>query len=863
MSTPMFQQYAELKAAHPDAILFFRMGDFYETFYEDAKICHKVLEVTLTARHGSGESIPMAGVPHHAADGYIRGLTEAGYRVAIAEQMEPPTKGKKLVRREIVRVVTPGVVLDPTSLAAAEPNWLAAVVKGRRKQWGVALLDASTGALRLCNLPGVEQVLVELGRVEPKEIILSSGAGRDEALLAWVEASAVTLSEADRDAFRADEAVRELCELLGTTTLAGFSVAHDEPAVAAAGAAVRYAQDSMGRKLSNVHGLQVIRPGRFLGMNEAARRNLELFRTLRGGTRKGSLLDLLDHCETAMGSRLLKDWISSPLVDLAPIEARQQAIGALIAAVDERAGLREALAQVADMERLSARVAQGTAHARDLGLLRRSLLSLPEAMAPLRALKGLGPLVPTDLMDDLAAHLAAWLVDDLPMTITDGGMIRRGVDDELDDVIMAATEGRSWLTQLETREREATGITSLKVRSNKVFGYYIEVTRAHLHKVPSRYHRKQTLSNGERYITPELKELEEKVLGADEKRKRLEYGLFLQLRDAVQESSARIADLAHKLARLDVLASLAEVAELHRWTAPEVGEHAELVLTGSRHPVVEASLAGEPFVPNDVQLDAESRQLILITGPNMSGKSTLMRQVALIVLMAQMGAYVPADRAVVGLCDQIFTRVGASDDLARGQSTFMVEMAETAAILHHATERSLVILDEIGRGTSTYDGLSIAWAVAEDLVDRVGARTLFATHYHELCELADTRGKVINQSVAVNESGEQITFLRKLQDGGASRSYGIQCGRLAGLPRPVVKRAQSMLKHFEKHAPRNERHQLSLFGAAMVPETEAAQPDEAHHEAPDALRERLADVDPDVLTPRQALDVLYELRGLA
>jgi DNA mismatch repair protein MutS len=856
--TPMFQQYHELKAQHPDAVLFFRMGDFYECFFEDAEICSRVLDLTLTARNKAEDKpVPMAGVPHHAAGGYIQRLVEAGYRVAIGEQVEDASKAKGLVKRAVVRVVTPGVVLDSSKLAAREANYLVGVSRGaRRRGWGLAFLDVSTGDLKLTSVAAREQVVAELLRLEPREALLGPGVDDDETILAALERQRTLLSDVLPEAWEMSEAHRELTEMLGVADLNGFGVRPKEAGITAAGAVVRYARERMGGEpLANVHRLQVWRPGGFMVVDDTTRRNLELTRTLLGARRQGSLVGLLDKTGSAMGSRMLREWMAFPLMDLDELRRRQRAVAVLLEEVEVRAALLEGLDQVADVERIVARVTQGTAHARDLAGLRRSLLAIPEGLAWAARVPGLDAWIPDDRCEDVAADLDRWLVEAPPISLTEGGLLQRGVHDELDEILELALEGRSIIAGVEAREREATGIPSLKIRHNKVFGYYLEVTRAHLHKVPEHYLRKQTLTNAERYITPELKELEEKVLGADERRKSLEYALFVELRDRVAAAGARLSALARSLASLDVLATFAELADRHRWCRPELTDELELVLEGARHPVVEATMGAGEFVPNDVRLDAE-RQLIVLTGPNMSGKSTTMRQVAILVLLAQMGSWVPADRARVGLCDRIFTRVGAADDLSRGQSTFMVEMAETASILHNATDKSLVVLDEIGRGTSTYDGLSIAWAVAEDLVDRVGCRGLFATHYHELCELAETRSAVVNQSVAVSESGDKIVFLRRLQDGGASRSYGIQCARIAGLPRGTVRRARQLLKHFEKQAPRNDRQQLSLFGDFRVPE---AAVEEVRS---DPLRELLEGTDPDALSPREAHDLVYRLKGL-
>jgi len=851
--TPMFEQYHGLKSAHPDAVLFFRMGDFYEVFFEDAELCAKVLDLTLTSRNKHDDDpIPMAGVPHHAAASYVQRLTDEGYRVAIAEQVEDPALAKGLVKREVVRVATPGVVFDPSALESREPNHLVAVSWGGRGL-GVAFLDLSTGDLQCADVSDTAAAVGEIHRFEPKEALLHPSLADDPELLAALARHQALLSEVPEEAWEPAIAARALADLVPG--------ARPDPALTAAGALVHYARHVSGGELKNVSALRRYTPAGFMLLDDTTRRNLEISRTLIGGRRRGSLLWLLDQCATGMGSRALKGWLAFPLLDLGLIGERQRAVGALLTAGPEREALRRALREVADIERILARVSQGTAHARDLGGLRRSLLAVPGILRAVKQLVDLGPRLPSDPCADVAADLDRHLVDDPPISLTEGGLLRPGVNAELDELTGIASHGVGAMAALEERERAATGINSLKVRSNRVFGYYIEVTKANVHKVPKgRYQRKQTLSTGERYITTELKELEERLLGADERRKQLEYALFVELRDRVAEHTARLLALAKALAELDVLAALAEVAHRWRWTCPQVVEAPTLELRGGRHPVVEASLRDERFVPNDCVLDAEDRRLIVLTGPNMSGKSTVMRQVALSALLAQIGSFVPAETAVIGLCDRLFTRVGAADDLARGQSTFMVEMSETAAILHGATERSLVVLDEIGRGTSTYDGLAIAWAVAEDLAQRVRCRALFATHYHELCALAETERGVVNQSVAVGEHGDEIVFLRTLREGGASRSYGIQCARIAGLPPATIERAKGLLARFERNALRDERDQLSLFGAWRPSGAAASPPPEPL--PPDLLRERLRALDPDALSPRDAHQLLYELRRL-
>lgn len=858
--TPMFRQYHELKQAHPEAVLFFRMGDFYEVFYDDAKLCSEILEIALTARNKNDpQPIPMAGVPHHAAAAYVAKLTEAGHRVAIAEQVEDPAVAKGLVRREVVRVVTPGVVLDPATLKARESNHMAAIL-AHGAQFGVAFLDISTGDLRCATVGDLSAAIAEIHRFEPKEALLSPALREHETLLSALKRHRTLVSSIEDEAWNEGEAVGELRMVLGVADLAGFGASERAPGIWAAGALVRYARMVSGGELGNVHQIQPYRPDGYMVIDETTRRNLEISRTLIGGNRRGSLLWLLDKTATAMGSRMLKQWLAFPLLEPRLILDRQAAVSALVAAVPSRESLRNHLREVADIERLVARVAAGTAHGRDLAALRRSLAAIPEVLESVAGISALTPSLPGDACVDVFEELRAWLVDDPPITLTDGGLLRHGVHSGLSELIDMSLNGEGLIAELEEREREQTGISSLKVRKNKVFGFFIEVTRAHLHKVPERYRRKQTLSNAERYITLELKELEDKVLSADERRKSLEHRLFVELRERMASHTLRLQRLAAALAALDVLAALAEVAARWQWVAPTLDTSRRIHLEQARHPVVESLLEDESFVPNDCALDDAERRLIILTGPNMSGKSTTMRQIAIAVLLAQIGSFVPAERAQIGVCDRVFTRVGSSDDLSRGQSTFMVEMAETAAILHHATPRSLVVLDEIGRGTSTYDGLAIAWAVAEDLAKRVQCRAMFATHYHELCALAEEHSGVVNQSVAVSEWGDEIVFLRTLKEGGASRSYGIQCARLAGLPSPVIARARTLLTRFEKHAPRDEKQQLSLFGSLEL--AAAAQDSQPPAPASSPTLDLLATLDPDEVTPRQAHALLYQLHEM-
>ncbi len=861
--TPMFRQYRELKAQYPDALLFFRMGDFYELFGPDAVWTAAALELTLTARNKeSPDPVPMCGVPHHAADGYIRRAVEMGRKVAIADQVEDPRQAKGIVRREVVRVVTPGLSGD--NVDAHESAFLVAVCGGvEGGAYGLAMLDASTGDLRVTEPRTADELIAELGRIEPREALLTIGVD-DPALRAALGAAPVTVLPT----FPVDAA--------GIAARFGAEHGVGAAGLGAVGALLDYASTYLRSGLANVVTLKPYVLGGSLGIDDATRRNLELFRPLRGAGRKGTLLGLLDTARTAMGGRLVREWLGAPLLDVDAIVARQAAVAAFVAEPNGRRAVISALAEVADLERIAARVSLGTATPRDLGALRTSLARLPEIAITLTALDtsrepdgtsaSLGSRLPADLAADVTADLTRWLVDEPPPTQSEGGIVRPGVHEELDHLRGLSLDAKGAIAAMEGALRDETGVSSLKIRHNGVFGYYIEVTKANLHKVPPAWHRKQTIAGGERYITPALKEYEEQVSGADGRRIELEMELFGALRARVAAEVGRLQIVARGVAELDVLASFAELAVRSRWVRPTVDTSATLDIQAGRHPVVEATLQGERFVPNDVRLDERGR-LVLLTGPNMAGKSTLMRQIAQIVLLAQVGAFVPATTARIGVCDRIYVRVGASDDVAHGQSTFMVEMAETANILVGATSRSLVLLDEIGRGTSTYDGLAIAWAVAEDLHDRIQCRGVFATHYHELAALPETCPHVRNLHVAVTEHGEKIVFLRKLKEGAASGSYGIQCARLAGLPAPVVKRAKNLLQQLEKRRPKPEATQLSLFGGGAAPEVDTVRLVEVPIAPPvapltDPMREAVQALDPDTMSPRDALVALYKLRDL-
>jgi len=862
--TPMMRQYLQTKALHPDAILFFRLGDFYEMFYEDAVKASELLQIALTSRSKGDERVPMCGVPYHAARRYIARLIERGLKVAICEQVEPPGTGPGIFRREITRVITPGTVLDEESLQPAENNFLAAVHFGDRRI-GAALLDASTGEFFAQESQSLSELMDALCRANPKELLVSeeelSGAPLQKLRAALPRPTPV--ASLDRAAFEPRRAAALLRAHFQVASLDGFGLSQAPAATAAAGAALRYLKATQRTQAAHVDRLSLLPPDGFLILDEASRANLEVLRSLKDGGRAGSLLGVLDRTLTAPGARKLARWLVAPLSRTAEIDARLDAVEELCGHAAWREELSAELRRVADLERLCARVSLGAANARDLRAMATSLAALPKIAEALSRCDSplLGLLAgPLNALGELETVLSSAVVDEPPATVNEGGFIRVGYNSELDELAALSTSGRDFLLKLEARERERTGIASLKVRYNRVFGYYLEVTRSNLHLVPPEYVRKQTTVGAERYVTGELREHEEKVLDADEKRCALEQQLFEELCARVLAQASQIRAAAEAISTCDALLSFARCAVEHGYRRPTVDESGVIEISSGRHPVVERMLEGETFVPNDLTLDVSGAQILVITGPNMAGKSTVMRQAALIALMAQAGSFVPAKSARIGLCDRIFTRVGARDNLARGQSTFMVEMTETASILHQATGRSLVLLDEIGRGTSTFDGLSIAWAVGEQLHDRIGARTLFATHYHELTDLAREKPRVRNFSVAVKESGGKVTFLRKLVPGGANRSYGIEVARLAGLPPEVVGRAREILANLESG-------ELDEAGRPRVAHRFAKAPSEqlaffvrevgpVLSPAEQAVLEEIQSAPVDALTPLEALNLL-------
>ena len=840
LGTPLMLQYREIKARHRDAILLFRMGDFYEMFEEDAEVGARALGLTLTSRNNGGASeVPLAGVPVKAAATYIKRLVEKGFRVAIAEQVEDPKLAKGLVRREVVEVVTPGAVMADDLLDQRANTFLVALVTADGRA-GLAAADLSTGEFVLETLAAGE-IGAALERYRPSEVLVPEG---DTALAP--QATLVTRRE--RWHFDPAAAVEDLRRFAHVAVLDGLGVEErDLLAVGAAGALLRYLAELQPGGLPHLQRPVVRHSEGILYLDAMTRRNLELVEPLRPDGRDATLVGVLDRTLTPMGARLLRQWLLAPLTDRAAIERRLDAVALLVADERRRAALRDALDGVRDVERLGAKAATRRATPRDLGGLRDSCARLPNLHPFLDGLYGLGE--GFDVLEDVADRLRRALVDRPPAALGEGDTIRHGADPELDVLRSLRDGGRSYIAGLQTRERQRTGISTLKVGYNKVFGYYIEVTKTHRAAVPADYERRQTLTGAERYVTPELKAYEEKVLTAEEEIARREGGLFDELREGVGAAIGRIQDTAARLAAADALAAFADAAAREGYARPVLADDFTLDLVAGRHPVVERTMPRESFIPNDVRLDAD-RQVMILTGPNMAGKSTILRQVGLTVLMAQAGSFVPARGATIGLVDRLFTRVGASDDLTRGQSTFMVEMSETAAILHNATRRSLVLLDEIGRGTSTYDGVAIAWAVAEYLHEHLGCKTIFATHYHELTQLADRFARVVNCNVAVLESGDDVIFLHRLQAGGTDRSYGVHVGRLAGLPPAVVGRAKEILLALERGhrmaAPAAPADQLALFPPAEHP-----------------VVAELRALDVDGLTPRQALDVLVRLRARA
>ena len=785
----MLKQYTAIRKELPeDVLLFFRLGDFYELFMDDAKNAAGLLGVALTKRNG----MSMCGVPHHAAESYIGKLVKAGKRVALAEQVGEVKPGK-IVKREVTQIISAGTVNDLNLLDQAKNNYLAGVFFSQKK-YGLAAIDLTTSHFKIAEFDDFTDLEDELNRISASEIIFSEE--QDDHF----EKLSENIIAHDSYAFLKDGAFENLIQHFGTHSLDGFGCSHMSAGVSAAGGVFHYLQSTLRRDLSHITNLSVYKANAHVLIDTSSARNLDLVEHRAG--RKHTLLGALDRTQTPMGARKLRHWILNPLREAKIIISRHDLIEALISSPFQLSKIRDALSEVRDIERTVGRLSGGSGNARDLQALSKSLLAVPESRDHLNALGG-GPLA-NELIPrmrdfkDLVKLLEEAISDEPPVSLREGGIFKDGYNEELDELRAASTEGKSWIAQLQTDEANRTGIKSLKVKYNNVFGYFIEITKANLANVPENYTRKQTTANAERFITPALKEVENKILGADERAKQLEYEEFTKVRNTALENLELLQDTADAVAEIDVICGLAETARLFNYCRPIINEGPELNIEDGRHPVIDQTMIDEKFIPNNSKINTDETRLIILTGPNMAGKSTYIRQVALITLMAQMGSFVPAHSANIGIVDRIFTRVGASDDLARGQSTFMVEMNETALILNNATKNSLVILDEIGRGTATFDGLSIAWAVAEHLHDEIGCRTLFATHYHELTSLADSKNGVGNANVAVREHNDKIIFLRKIIEGSADRSYGIQVARLAGLPMKIIERSKSILSHLEE-----------------------------------------------------------------
>ncbi|MBD3265590.1 DNA mismatch repair protein MutS [bacterium] len=873
--SPMIQQYLQMKEQCGDAILFFRCGDFYEMFMEDAVKAADLLDIALTKKFvGKGQKVPLAGIPYHSAQSYIYRLTRLGYRVAVCEQMEQPQKGKKIVKRELVRTISPGTIIDADVIDAKDNNFLAALFDGGMLGWGLAAIDVTTGEFKATwesGTDGWKSILAELGTLNPSEILTDTASADSPELIKQLRSQAdCMISGVPAETFTvANFESFHVAEIQDPSLKPGKN--ERELALAAAGAVCSYLKENQKETLGYIRAVELYRRGEFLIVDKNTERNLELLTATGEGGKKFSLLGVLDLTVTSMGGRLLKQWILRPLVHLPTIHARQAMIHQLVEQPNLREEIRGGLRSINDLERLLGRVTFGNANARDLVSIRASLEQIPslndylnradaeivkkalfrEETALLEIEKKEGEWI--DPLHDIREHLAAALVDEPPLTVREGGMIREGFNQELDELRAIRKDGRGYIAQLQERERERTGIPSLKVAYNKVFGYYIEITNAHKDKAPDHYIRKQTLTNAERYITSELKEFEAKVLHAEDRISELEYQILQALLEFILNYSDRLKRIARMLARLDVFQSLAEAASRHGYTRPALNSTGRIDIREGRHPVLEQAPVVDRFVPNDCRLDQDSEQILIITGPNMAGKSTYIRQVALLVLMAQIGSFIPAKEADIGVVDRLFSRVGASDDLARGRSTFMVEMYEAAHIMKNATPKSLVILDEIGRGTSTFDGVSLAWAIVEYLhgLRGKGAKTLFATHYHELASLEEFLARVVNYHVQVSEEGGSVRFLYRIGKGYTDHSYGIHVAQLAGVPKRVTDRAQRILKRLERGEhlglqqqiqEAEESYQISLF--SMIDEP---------------IRAKLADIDLNTLSPMDAFHLLEEL----
>ena len=858
------KQFHRFKQMHPDCILFFRMGDFYETFYEDAKTCSKVLGLTLTSRSKGRNPIPLAGLPYHAVDGYLKKMLQAGYRVAVCEQVEDPKTAKGVVKRDVVRIITPGTLTDDILLDAKEDNFLCAISLGTNKQAAVSWVDISTGHFFVQELPE-EKLLDELLRLSPAECLLADRRGElfeAETKKLTREVTQLTnsiITERPGWYFDPYQAKQRLLKHFGTATLEGFGIGDDDDGlIPPAGAIIEYLNETQKTTLGHIRKLKKISRRNFLQIDPASLRSLEVLRTIRTESRKGSLLECLDETITGMGARKFRNWLCMPLCDLTAIELRQDAIEEIKDADAILADIRGLLTNISDTERIAARISTFRASPRDLVALSATLRQIPLLREILQQFSG-GLLVQLgdkcDSMDELADLLEAAIEPEPPSHLRDGGVIRTGFSEELDRLRSISRDGQSWLRNYQKQQAERTGITNLKIGYNKVFGYYIEINHSAADKVPADFVRKQTIKNAERYITDELKEYETQTLSAEEKALELEQQLFDQLRRQSAQYVGRLQALAETVAQCDCLSALAYLAKRRNYIRPKITDGGQLIIHEGRHPVVAETLGAE-FVPNDVELGDAAGDILVITGPNMSGKSTYIRQVALLVLMAQTGSFVPAQNAEIGLVDRIFTRVGASDELVRGQSTFMVEMTETANIINNATDKSLVILDEVGRGTSTYDGLSLAWAITEHVANKLKCRTLFATHYHELTELSELFANVKNCNVAVREWMDEVVFLHKILPGGTDKSYGIHVAKLAGVPKTILDRSKEILEELES------TFQKEATGEHLARhKTKEPDKDTLFVEKNKSVLEKLASTDVNNLTPIAAINLLNEIKN--
>lgn len=872
--TPMMRQYMETKKEYPDCILFYRLGDFYEMFFDDALTASKELEITLTGKNcGLEERAPMCGVPYHAVDGYLNRLVSKGYKVAICEQMEDPATAKGLVKRDVVRIVTPGTNLDTQALDESRNQYIMCVVY-IADRYGLSVADVTTGDYFVSEIDDSEKLFDEIYRYMPSELICNEAfymSGMDLDLLK--EKLGITIYTLDAWYFDDEICARTLKDHFHVGALEGLGLADYDCGVIAAGALLKYLLETQKQDLSHITGLTVYASGKYMLLDSSTRRNLELCETLREKQKRGSLLWVLDKTKTAMGARTLRKYIEQPLIRKKDIEERLDAVAELKDQAISREEIREYLSSVYDLERLMCKITYQSANPRDLIAFERSLSMLPHIRCILQDMSStlLKELYQElDPLEDLCALIQKAIVDDPPIAMKEGGIIKDGYHEEVDRLRTAKSKGKEWLARLEEQEREKTGIKNLRIRYNKVFGYYLEVTNSFKNLVPDYYTRKQTLANAERYIIPELKELEDTILGAEDKLYALEYELYSEVRDAIAAEVLRIQKTAKAVAQIDAFASLALTAERNQYVRPKINEKGTIDIRDGRHPVVEKMIPSETFIANDTYLDDKKNRISVITGPNMAGKSTYMRQTALIVLMAQIGSFVPASSANIGLVDRIFTRVGASDDLASGQSTFMVEMTEVANILRNATSKSLLILDEIGRGTSTFDGLSIAWAVIEHISNSklLGAKTLFATHYHELTELEGKISNVNNYCIAVKEKGDDIIFLRKIVKGGADKSYGIQVARLAGVPESVTSRAKEIVEELVQADITTRIKDIAVQGgekpkikAKHYDEVDLAQMSLFDTVKDDDVIQEIEDLDLANLTPIDALNTLYQLQN--